>query len=1328
MITQQQEPFYTQPNGALATQFMTGGQMGYMPQAQFLTSPNYGVFRTMPTANLNQYNYQDPGFFQSMLIRSRGGLGFLPAYTFNTYNPAVNQLNYMSQMRRHVSDQMVGMAGGIMDTAGLGMSLAAPLFMSGPLGWGVGALGMAMTGMTDPFINRVRDMRTIQNMTMSKIVGGPGMNLATGMGFNAASSRSIDRFLRMSAADDALFKEGDYRQLMQLGVENGLFDYGNNAQQYKDILKKLRNSLTTMMEVVGSTDFKDITKEFKRLQTMGADISQFNTIARRENMFGRITGLSHQEMVDTYGQQGALIFSQMGLNPYLGSVQAMGNAAAVAMGQRMGMFTPSMIARFGGTSGLAQRMTQEDASAQNRMRDMILPYLMNDQMNGLDPNANPLDVLNSRNPLSRLMSRTGRINRPELYMAYQRNRDELWGKAMDKYSEPVLMGMGALAIGNQAGRSGLSAAEYGFNMMGYTPEIARSKAEFLFSNTFRDQVEREEYMARKKRQEEEDVRSNPFRKLMRWIDRGFTSFGEATYGRLARAYGEWVEDRDRFDSGFYSHHTPNVSQEALNRQRERNAGSPGGSGDPVNLPGIPRGVRDTAGALAHEFEAGSEGSRMIGYDAAGGTSYGKYQFAAKAGNFREFATYLANKQGDAEANEVGKEFLAVAGQADSGSTSGTVPTLWKNMADKYKDKFGAWEDEFASGKILGGILGKMQSDKKVYEKSDEVYQLINSSATLQKVAFSTLNNHENRKIFYEAYKDEFEKKGKSWENASKEDIAAYIANVYDRKANYAAGFPSLIRKGDFERNRRGLENRWGKTSAGNPYKGDYRTGGEYTRAMQYLDLEYGQKTRAESQRRSFEDVVNRYTPPTGNWTKEDAWQSAFMPSGMVEDAIDATKARELHRTVGIYASGELDSQLMALKASTKGFEGVTDASIVGTAPGLYKDAGDLADSGKATTLAIQFAEKLLGRKLSDDDPIVKDIKENKNDLRSRLNALGMRGAERTNKEFVSGVLVEDYRNIVNSTQKMGESSKAANKAYEDWIESIMPSMSGNANADKMRKILQANPNAAIVPALSEAFQEYNNKSRTDTGKYGDLARALARRAGISEDEINASLASGHATEGLLKKLGLTAEQYEMFRYGNFAKVNNDEAYRKAQAYLVAHKDEAGIMPDNVLNLEELAGANKLQAALSFEGNYNLSHLKDKKKRDEIRKLMRERYGEEGVYGRFWKDVLNDIDSTGGKNLVDVTGKYFNKADDVWSLLAMKNPGAASQLREMTGGKAKKEEGAASEEAKKAESGGPVSDGTMNKLVNVLEKLNEVLRNMDGRNTPSSGTYPFRFRN
>ena len=118
----------------LQMQFYTGGQMGYMPQAQFLTPAEYGAFRTLPTGTANLVPNQTPSVFYNLLVANQGnpfaGFGVSHPYLFNVYNPAVNQTVQMAQAVRGFHDQMAGLKATAGDfvlnsavTAGLGSGL-----------------------------------------------------------------------------------------------------------------------------------------------------------------------------------------------------------------------------------------------------------------------------------------------------------------------------------------------------------------------------------------------------------------------------------------------------------------------------------------------------------------------------------------------------------------------------------------------------------------------------------------------------------------------------------------------------------------------------------------------------------------------------------------------------------------------------------------------------------------------------------------------------------------------------------------------------------------------------------------------------------------------------------------------------------------------------------------------------------------------------------------------------------------------------------------------------------------------------------------------------
>lgn len=504
---------WSQPS-PLAMQFMTGGQMGYMPQAQFLTPAEYGAFRTLPNPAMSLTPSQSPSLWQNFLIQQRGGPFGLPAYTFNTYNPAVNQQLYMHMAQRRVQDQALVGAGSVADIM-LRVGMGAVGGLPGA------ALAMVLPDMTTPLADRLRERRAIQDVTMSRIVGGPDVNLATGMGFGARAAGDIDAFIRRSSAGDTIFKEGDYRKLLSLGVEYGMFDYAQSARQYKDALKKLRNSLTTAMEVVGSTDFKDLMGEFKRLQSMGADQTRHAGILREENMYGRMAGLRHADIVDTYGKQGALIYAQAGLSNVQGSTQAMSYAAMLSMAQRQGLVTPGYIARKGGLSGAVQDLTAQDAQVKSRFSDYVLTYVANDDFTGIDEERRR-DLIRRMNEGGmdprELMRSASRLNSAEKMAEFQARKATLREQfdaglgstyAQENFWYRQYQMSGAMIAPDLDTRGQI---RMGAMLHGFDAEAADLLAHNALSRDRTDQYNRERGLEWGKRREEYEQRNNPFRR------------------------------------------------------------------------------------------------------------------------------------------------------------------------------------------------------------------------------------------------------------------------------------------------------------------------------------------------------------------------------------------------------------------------------------------------------------------------------------------------------------------------------------------------------------------------------------------------------------------------------------------------------------------------------------------------------------------------------------------------------------------------------------------------------------------------------------------------
>ena len=101
--------------------------------------------------------------------------------------------------------------------------------------------------------------------------------------------------------------------------------------------------------------------------------------------------------------------------------------------------------------------------------------------------------------------------------------------------------------------------------------------------------------------------------------------------------------------------------------------------------------QNPTGSLSATFESGTEGVNAIGHDKNGGTSYGTYQIASKPGTMKDFIEFLREKEPGWAAK------LKAAGPADTGSTQGRMPEVWREIAAEDPDKFGGLQRDFIEG-------------------------------------------------------------------------------------------------------------------------------------------------------------------------------------------------------------------------------------------------------------------------------------------------------------------------------------------------------------------------------------------------------------------------------------------------------------------------------------------------------------------------------------------------------------------------------------------------------------------------------------------------------
>ena len=102
---------------------------------------------------------------------------------------------------------------------------------------------------------------------------------------------------------------------------------------------------------------------------------------------------------------------------------------------------------------------------------------------------------------------------------------------------------------------------------------------------------------------------------------------------------------------------------------------------------LPSTLQFKAGRLSAQYESNCE-IDCIGYDRAGGTSYGQYQIASRTGTMGYFIKFLEDKAPDIAAR------LQAAGPADTGGRSGRMPVVWKQIAASDPRRFEALQHEF----------------------------------------------------------------------------------------------------------------------------------------------------------------------------------------------------------------------------------------------------------------------------------------------------------------------------------------------------------------------------------------------------------------------------------------------------------------------------------------------------------------------------------------------------------------------------------------------------------------------------------------------------------
>lgn len=198
-------------------------------------------------------------------------------------------------------------------------------------------------------------------------------------------------------------------------------------------------------------------------------------------------------------------------------------------------------------------------------------------------------------------------------------------------------------------------------------------------------------------------------------------------------------------------------------------------------------------AISAKYESGKAGSRAIGYDRNGGTSYGKYQISSRQGTMDAFLKWMS--KGDAHQKKVAEE-LRASGRSNTGNTKGAFPETWKRLAASgdLKD----YEEQFIKMTHYDAALKKLP---------EAAQKQVNENIELQQALWSTSVQHGaggGAKIFRNTFEGgnsvpEYLEKiytargaGKNWKNSTEKTKASVRKRFGNELDSLVGGYESRI--------------------------------------------------------------------------------------------------------------------------------------------------------------------------------------------------------------------------------------------------------------------------------------------------------------------------------------------------------------------------------------------------------------------------------------------------------------------------------------------------------------------------------------------------------
>lgn len=364
----------------------TAAQMPAVTAQMVAASVGQNMYNVGPIGPAHMGVFRPPGPAPSPF----GQIPQLPNLAMGAVTPPVGTMQFHTPEAaygsRDIMRQRVGMQDNqaIMEATASGLFRASAGAIGGAVGGTVGAFtGGAMGAWTGydigalagtvaapfieaPFVDAMMwagkpallERARAQRLGMSSQgwVHGGGSMSPFGRGLGVMGAQQLNRGLGGLAKEFKGFNQEDMISMTQMAGDMGLLQMAQNPDQMTREMKKVIKAVGVIAKVTGDPDVQNAMKNIAQMRQLGLTALEAQGAFQNARTFGRMAGLTANEIVQGAGMMGANMGQNAGISAGTGMNLGVGAAGAVGAAIGGNAFTVRDLARYGGQEGMQQRL------------------------------------------------------------------------------------------------------------------------------------------------------------------------------------------------------------------------------------------------------------------------------------------------------------------------------------------------------------------------------------------------------------------------------------------------------------------------------------------------------------------------------------------------------------------------------------------------------------------------------------------------------------------------------------------------------------------------------------------------------------------------------------------------------------------------------------------------------------------------------------------------------------------------------------------------------------------------------------------------------------